>query len=551
MLESTAEQRTQYILKKWARGGKEKFGFILCLIAVAALWLRAWGMWFGLPLLLHPDEPIYVNAAMRFGSDKTLNPHWFGNPGNILMYLLFIEFIVYFFIGRLLGWFESAEAFANHFFADPTAIYLLGRSLGVVAGTLSVVILGLLGRRLINERVGLAAALLLAVNPMMIEHAKYIRVDVLGTLFVILAVFWGLKFWDEQRRKDAVFCSIAVGLAAATKYPFATVGVVLLVLTFFLKTAPARNVSDQLTPWKFLIGNCLIALFAFFCVTPFFFFDFQKAWQDIVHEARGTHLAHQSLPLWPNYWWYISRALPETLGVPLLMGAAFGGLITLRHFVKRKMLIWVFPALLFAVIGAARLRWSHWLIPVLPFLCLYAAIAVDYLGNLFFSARAESTPRRNAMIGSLVYIALVASFIFYPLTNGVAVSRRFSLPDTRQLCTEWIKTNIPEGKFAQDFYTFQPYPRYAYWRGEFQFQKYTIVQDFSIAHRPLEEYRAQGMTHLIVSSWQYNRYFAEAEQYPREVQFYRALMAQPPLKEFDFSNGVVTGPRIKIYALNE
>jgi hypothetical protein len=141
-------------------------------------------------------------------------------------------------------------------------------------------------------------------------------------------------------------------------------------------------------------------------------------------------------------------------------------------------------------------------------------------------------------------------FIFYPLKQSIAFNRQFSLPDTRQICTQWILKHIPSGKFAQDSYTFQPYPRHAYFIGEFQFENYSIYQNFSIATRTLEEYRASGFTHLIVSSWLYDRYLMEADRYPQEVHFYRSLLSMDPLKIFEGVANEIAGPRIAIYAVH-
>jgi len=540
----------------FARMIKEKFGILLWLIAGLALVLRIWGMWYGLPYLLHIDEQVFVNAGMRFGLGD-FNPRWFGHPGNILMYLLFVGFAGFYGLGFIFGRFDSAQAFSEYFFADPTVFYLVGRSIGVLAGTLSVIAIGHLGKRLVNERVGIIAAIFLAVDPACVINAKFIRTDVLGTLFIILAVFWGVKYCDYRRPKYAILSSVAVGLATANKYPYIVSGVITLFLVF-LKwrqlTAHNQNglrLSDF--PWRFLFGHGVIILLSFFCVTPFFFLDFPTVLKDVSVEAYGHHLGAESLTLWRNFWWYCSEVLSWSKGLPIILGAVLGMFLLLRNSDVQKLMIIVFPMLYFIgivfVVGSFHLSATHWVIPILPFIGLHAAITVDFLSSRLASFRSWKKINTGAIrMTALTILSLL--FGIHSLKETIFNNRELVMPDTRQVCTEWIRKHIPEGKLAQEFYSFQPYSRYAYLMGEYEFEKYKIYQGFSITDKTLEEYRAAGFTHLILSSFIYDRYLDEPERYNREVQIYNSIFAMAPLQTFESILDKIKGPRIVIYAIN-
>lgn len=551
------EMRKEYevylMMSSWIK--KEKFRLALCFIAGVGLFFRAWGMWFGLPLLLHPDESVFVEKAMRFGTGN-LNPQWFGHPGNNLMYILFFEFIGYYLFGSLFNWFDSVEVFKNHFFADPTVFYILGRSVGVLSGTLSVIAIGYLGKRLVNERVGIISALFLSLSPLSIENSKYIRTDIIGTLFVIIAIHYGLKYWDSRCRKYFVITSVGIGMAAASKYPLAIAGVTVLLLMDFLRMESSERFFPKYTQKnyhiKFFLISCLIIVITFFAVTPFFFFDFKTAYKDIVVELGGTHLGAKSLPLPRTFWWYIHDVLQKDFGLPILIGAGLGIFLSIRNCEKRNILVLAFPMFYFIFICSARLKWDRWVIPVIPFVGLYSAIALDrfiYILNLRFQDILEKRKYFVSIRHAILAIILL-SFVFYPLKESIAIDKELSLPDTRQICLDWIKQNIPEGKFAQDWYTFQPSHRYAYYIGEFQVENYEILQEFSIANKTLKDYREKRCTHVIISSYLYDRYFREAVSYPKEVQFYRSLFARVPLKTFEFIDNKVTGPNISIYTID-
>lgn len=533
---------------------KEKFCLALCLIAGIGLFFRVWGMWFGLPFLLNPDEPVFVEKAMRFGTGN-LNPQWFGHPGNNLMYILFIEFIGYYIFGRIFNLFDSVEVFSDYFFTDPTVFYLLGRSVGVLSGTLCIIAVGYLGKRLVNERVGMISALFLSISPLCVLHSKYIRTDIVGTLFVIIAIYYGLKYFDSRRRKYFIISSVAIGMATASKYPLAIVGVIILLHTYFLGMESSgnffSNYRKENSHWKLFFLSCVIIVISFFAVTPFFFFDYKTAYKNIIIESGGTHLGARSFTLLNNYWWYISEVFLKYLGLPILIGAGLGIFFSIWNIERRTLLVLAFPIVYFIFIGSARLKWDRWIIPVIPFVCLYAAIALDRFINVLNVSlwKILEIKKYFLPIRFVIIISLLFAFTVHPIKESISIDKTISLPDTRQICTEWIKKHIPEGKFAQDWYTFQPSPRYAYSNGEFQVEKYTIFQEFSISNHVVEEYRIQNFTHVIISSFLYDRYIKEEERFPKEVQFYRSLFARVPMKKFEFIDNKITGPNIYIYAI--
>src|SRR3989338_3505548 len=105
-------------------------------IFIGAFCLRVTGASFGLPQIMHQDEPIVVNHALAY-SDFDLNPHFFKIPP-LLSYLVFMVYgFAYLLLHFLAG--VSKESFALAFFRDPTLFYIAARFLfGVVLGTASV-----------------------------------------------------------------------------------------------------------------------------------------------------------------------------------------------------------------------------------------------------------------------------------------------------------------------------------------------------------------------------------------------------------------------------
>src|SRR3990172_9215652 len=110
--------------------------FLVSAVTLVGLLLRLRGVTWGLPHLYDPDEPFFVDTAIRFVTTGDLNPHWFGHPGSTVMYLLGLAYFVYWLLGYQLGWFPDLQSFAALFFTDPTNFYLIGRTLMIVLATL-------------------------------------------------------------------------------------------------------------------------------------------------------------------------------------------------------------------------------------------------------------------------------------------------------------------------------------------------------------------------------------------------------------------------------
>ncbi len=92
------------------------------------------------------------------------------------------------------------------------------RSLSAVAGVATVPVAYLLGAELRDRRAGIAAAALVAVNPMLVWYSQEARVYSLLALLVTLSVLYFVRALDGGRRRDFIAWGIVAGLAFATHY---------------------------------------------------------------------------------------------------------------------------------------------------------------------------------------------------------------------------------------------------------------------------------------------------------------------------------------------
>jgi len=101
---------------------RTRSAFLLASVLILGFFLRVWGLDFGLPQLVHADEPIVVNHALAFGLGD-FNPHFFNIPP-LTSYLLFFATGVFYVVGWIQGIFSDPQAFLEAFLINPT-LYII------------------------------------------------------------------------------------------------------------------------------------------------------------------------------------------------------------------------------------------------------------------------------------------------------------------------------------------------------------------------------------------------------------------------------------------
>jgi 4-amino-4-deoxy-L-arabinose transferase-like glycosyltransferase len=173
------------------------------------------------------------------------------------------------------GWLEgkSVES-ADH--PPLYIVYLAGWSLmgvrtttghmvaSALIGVASVVVAALVGRRVGGERVGVVAAVLLALAPNVWRYDGMLMSETMVILVVLVTVFLAYRFWDRRTPGRLVVLGVAVGVATLARSELLLLGP-LLVLPLALLTkerswgwrigwlaASAGAVVAVLTPWLVL-----------------------------------------------------------------------------------------------------------------------------------------------------------------------------------------------------------------------------------------------------------------------------------------------------------
>lgn len=398
----------------------------LCLILLVAALLRIDGAGFGLPALNDPDEPLFMATALEMLTKPTLNPGWFGHPGTITFYSLMLVVSLVGGLGVLTGRFADFDAFAAAVYADPGIIFFPARLLMVACGVACVWMTWRLGKRLGGDRVGLVAAAILAVNAVHIEYSQIIRTDVQASLFMLLCAQSALAIAQDGRRRDYLYAGLFAGLACATKWPAAVIGVAVIGASLYRRRCGAAE-------WRQLALSGLAAIATLFVVSPFLLIDHATLLQNLSGEARPLHPGATGGGLFANLGWYVAGPLFSSLGVGglLLVGAgmAWGAGDSRRW----TWVILPFCLTFLFVIAIQSLRWERWIVPLLPFAAIAAARALCAMADWL------SAPRARVALPTALVLLLIPMVVTERIE---AAGRRH---DTRQLASAWLREHAPPG----------------------------------------------------------------------------------------------------------
>ena len=122
-------------------------------------------------------------------------------------------------------------------------------------GTLSVYVIYLFAKELLNKNAGYIAATLLTVNPFHIYHSQDARVYSLLMFFVILASYRLIVFINNNNNKNAILFGIAAGLIPnAHPLGVLNVGVLFITLLFVIILEKQKPLKTIIFKQSFLAG---------------------------------------------------------------------------------------------------------------------------------------------------------------------------------------------------------------------------------------------------------------------------------------------------------
>jgi 4-amino-4-deoxy-L-arabinose transferase-like glycosyltransferase len=365
--------------------------WILVGITLIGLLLRLWGIGWSLPDARHPLATYHPDELINFIAADNVDPFrgqfdlQFYNYGALFFYLVAYAWI--FARGWRLVPEPPREALAPGAVSSPSlealrapnmaALYLAGRMVSVICGTLTIPVVFALGNRLFGRKAGLWAAALTAVAPLAVVHAHFMTVDVCATLFTALALLGAARILTQPDWKGYALAGVATGLATATKYNTALV-VVAPIAAHILNRSVDHAHRTRLARLALLL---VLTVAAFLAGCPGPLINWNAFWRGTyadsgvlyeltIHPQSG----HGNLfTATGNGWWFHLRiSLLFGLGAALLLLALAGLVRSLMRRSRRDAVLLVFVLVYYGVAGLSAVRFARYMIPLYPALFVLA-----------------------------------------------------------------------------------------------------------------------------------------------------------------------------------
>jgi len=483
------------------------FWWLISLLGIlaAGFFVRVYGIGFGLPYIYHPDEPMIAYRVISMLKSGNLNPGWFGWP-SLYMYMQLPVYVLRFFYGVSKGGYAIIESYHSGY-------YLWGRFTTACLGTLTVALTYTLGKKLLDRKTGILAALFLAFSHLHVSSSHYITADVPVTFFVVLTVL--VCFWIVEKGdiKFYLLAGLLAGFAVATKY---TGGVVILCIffTYIFRLMKGKKEYER-------ILYSLIALVCGFLIgVPYAIKEMSSFLRDVgiqmQHYSTLGHLGHEGT----ENWWYYSKYLSrEGLGRGIFIVSMAGLVLAAVKSTEKRFLSILFLIVYFLWVSSSKVRLPRYLMPVLPFFSLCAAF---FMASLWaWLAKRELFKERGALV-NLIFILLIGALLFFPARNVWSFSYNLTKTDPRTLTKEWIESHIPEGAVIVD-------------EAEVPLDKKKYnLRRFPLGEERLNWYYDEGVEYLIASG-KYHRFEKEWRKYPHIVANYYEIFREVELiKEIGF-----------------
>jgi hypothetical protein len=324
---------------------------------------------------------------------------------------------------------------------DPFAVQLAARAWSAVLSVATVALVYLAGRALVDGRVGLVAAALLASGTLAIREGHFAKPDTAAAFAAALLLYAIARPW-ASRRSRALGIGAAAGLVVSVKACVGFLPAALVALAIAPPVVPPGGSRMRPGLTSLLVGMAALAAvvlpLAIFCVL-----QPEKLWTIVQALREQVRAAH----------WTGAETLPSPLryhlGVSLRHGCGMGFALLVPFAIARALWRGGTPGIVaIAVLGyaatvlAGEIALARYLLPIVPGLAvLVAALVVD------LAERVAARTGRPALVTLALTLLLVAG----PLWSSATLVRLLGRADTRALAAEWIASHVPEDAALASF----------------------------------------------------------------------------------------------------
>jgi 4-amino-4-deoxy-L-arabinose transferase-like glycosyltransferase len=476
---------------------------LLFLILVVAFALRCWGAFSDLPYILHSDEPPNLQIIQEMLSSHSADPHRFLYP-SLFYYVNVLAAIVFKVLpavatGASLEFLQPLSIAMGSTYAPDSDAVELYRLVSICGGVLSVYLMFRIGARLKDTRLGLLAAALAAVSPIMVADCRHVTPDSYVILFELLTLLASLSIVRGGSKFAYIAAGVAIGATAASKYNGA-------IVCIFPTLAHLARVGWKPRDAAPLMITAIVSLLTFVALCPYIAIDYRQFVEDLSYQAHAYSNDHPGMDGNAPIWYATEIARTTGLACVLAICQLF---VAWKQRSTATFFLAAFAIAYFVFISTFRICNDRTLLPVIPCILLMAAMFFEYLIGPEAPFRRIGRSLRIAL-PTVCLIALIA----FPLLTTAVETIRLTKIDSRTTAREWINTYLS----AHSVVAVESYSPYV------DPDRFKVIRSERASEHSPDWYVSQGINYLVLSEGMFGRYLSPPYEHIADTAQYLELM---------------------------
>jgi 4-amino-4-deoxy-L-arabinose transferase-like glycosyltransferase len=416
---------------------------LLILLIFFGTLLRVYNLNWGAPFYFNPDERNIASSISQLQFPQQMNPNFFAY-GSLPIYLVY-------FSSTLINFFTNCHLSINNCHVTFEQAILGTRTLSALLSILLIPLMYFIGKQLKNKQTGILLALITATSIGFIQYSHFGTYEIILTFFTTLLFFVCLKLLQKQDLFNLFLAAVVSGILISCKVNTVVMILIPLGILFINLLKNWKHVNLKFRFLNVLYGfsaaltYLLIIICVFMLTNPYAFWDL-NSFLGTIHYESSVALGTESVFYTGEFLntvpilYQIQHVLPFLITpfLMLLLVPALGFTFVKSILKPQRLkffLLMVFLLLTFIPQAILFVKWTRYMVPVIPF--LYCCIALFITAVLEYIKKYFQRYYRLAL-GSLI-IGISVCFV-YALAFLITV---YIEPDTRLAAAQYATSNIP------------------------------------------------------------------------------------------------------------
>ena len=418
-------------------------------------------------------------------------------------------------VNRTANWFAG--------YVDKQDAVELGRTISAFFGTLIVIFSYLFSAQTIGKNKALLVALGVAVSPLLVVHAHYLKEDIIFVSFCTASLAAFFIFINKAGRSTTILLGITMGLTFSSKYAG------LILIPIFLLSPVICVLPERSNIYKRLGAALSVAAGLFLIVNMDIFFNINAFKNGLAFETRHVILGHhiRFSPVDTLFTFHLFNSIVPGITWILVIPALCNGFIVILNWRTTRWeerVLLLFTVMYYLTIEITPMKafpdFMRYAAPLVPVMVYFAFQAIAMMCRYLFTHRSE-------MLCGLIFTCCLVCPAYDSIQLVYHLTR-----DTRAQLENFLKKN--QTKIFAEHYT----------------MKNNDIFMLVNARGSMNRLIPQDTHYLIAGSFIYDRYLMGAEydqstKVQERANFYQTLFEypyiefRPAYKSYGFSNPTI------------